>query len=215
MPTRSQGLRKVICVDMDEVIADVLNEQILLYNREFKERLTVSELRGRWIWDFVPPDRVRALGRHIQSEDFFEHVAVIPHSQHVLERLQKRYDVYIATAVMDYPQAFVPKYEWLKRHFPFIPPSHMVFCGDKGIVRGDFLIDDNPRELRLFRGETIMYSSPANALIQEFRRVNSWLDIEQFFMGYRRSSTKSENSKASDVPREPASPSPRPGARGW
>jgi CheY-like chemotaxis protein len=73
--------------------ADVLNEQLLLYNREFKERLTVGELRGRWIWDFVPPDRVRALERHLQSDDFFERVAAIPHSQRVLERLQRRYDV--------------------------------------------------------------------------------------------------------------------------
>lgn len=195
MPASSQGsvtfgvsrgaVRKIICVDMDEVIADVLNEQILLYNREFKERLTVTELRGRWIWDFIPPDRLRALERHIQSDDFFEHLAVIPHSQRVLEGLQRRYDVYIATAVMEYPQAFVPKYEWLKRHFPFIPPSHIVFCGDKSIVRGDFLIDDNPRELRLFRGEAIMYSSPANALVREFPRVNNWLDLEELFMGHR------------------------------
>jgi 5'(3')-deoxyribonucleotidase len=81
----------------------VLNEQILLYNREFKERLTVSELRGRWIRDFVPPDLVRAPEKHIQSDDFFERLAVIPHSQRVLERLQRCHDVYIATAVMEYP----------------------------------------------------------------------------------------------------------------
>jgi len=184
--TTRGAARKVMCVDMDEVLADALNEQILLYNREFNERLTISELRGRWIWDFVPPDRVRALERHIQSDDFFERLAVIPHSQRVLERLQRCYDVYIATAVMEYPQAFVPKYEWLKRHFPFIPSSHIVFWGDKGIVRGGFLIDDNPRELRLFRGEAIMYSSPANALVREFRRVNSWLDIDELFMDHRR-----------------------------
>jgi 5'(3')-deoxyribonucleotidase len=193
------SVHMVILVDMDDVIADVLSQQILLYNREFNERLAVNELRGKWIWDFVPTDRVRALERQIRSDDFFERVAVIPHSQRVLEGLQRHYDVYIATSVMEYPQAFLPKYEWLKRHFPFIPPSHIFFCGDKGIVRGDYLIDDNPRELRLFRGKAIIYSSPANALVREFRRVNGWLDVEQLFMGHRTPSTTDENVKVSHL----------------
>jgi len=183
LEARPGSTLKVICVDMDEVIADVLNEQILRYNREFNDRLTAGELRGRWIWDLVPPSRVHALERHIQSDDFFSSVAVIPHAQRVLDRMRKRYEVYIATAVMEYPQSFAPKYEWLKRNFPFIPLSHIVYCGDKSILRGDFLIDDNPRQLRLFRGRGILYSSPANALVREFQRVNDWLDIEQLFIG--------------------------------
>ena len=40
-----------------------------------------------------------------QSDDFFEHGGVIPHSQRVPDRLQRRHDVSIATAAMGYPQA--------------------------------------------------------------------------------------------------------------
>jgi 5'(3')-deoxyribonucleotidase len=50
------------------------------------------------------------------------------------------------------------------------------------ILRGDFLIDDNPRQLRLFQGSGILYSTPANHLIQEFRRVNDWWEIERIFL---------------------------------
>ena len=35
------------------------------------------------------------------------------------------------------------QYEWMHEHFPFIPDSHLVFCGDKSIIAADFLIDDN------------------------------------------------------------------------
>jgi hypothetical protein len=40
------------------------------------------------------------------------------------------------------------KYEWMHEHFPFIPDSHLVFCGDKSIIAADFLIDDNAHHVR-------------------------------------------------------------------
>ena len=61
--------------------------------------------------------------------------------------------MFIATAAMEVPTSFTAKYEWLGRHFPFISPSNVVFCGDKSILRADFLIDDNPRQLRRFVGQ--------------------------------------------------------------
>ncbi len=175
--------RKIICVDMDEVIADALGEHIQRYNRDFHEKLTLSDLHGRWIWDYVPPERLKTLEHYIRSEDFFAGLPVMPHAQRVLERLQERYEVYIATAAMEVPTSFTAKFDWLKQHFPFIRPSHIVFCGDKGILRGDYLIDDNPRQLRRFRGEGILFSAPANAFVSGFRRVNDWIEVEQLFLG--------------------------------
>jgi 5'(3')-deoxyribonucleotidase len=174
--------RKIICVDMDEVIADALGEHLHRYNRDFRERITRSDLEGRWLWDFVPPERQQALTEYLMSEDFFAVLRVMPHAQRVLERLQSRYEIYIATAAMEVPSSFNAKFEWLKKHFPFIPASHIVFCGNKSILHGDYLIDDNPRQLRLFRGEGILFSSPANANVTGFRRVHNWLEIEELFL---------------------------------
>ncbi len=175
--------RKIICVDMDEVIADALGEHLMRYNRDFHERLTAEDLRGRWLWDYVPEDRLHVLEGYMHSDDFFANLRVMPHAQRVMERLQERYEVYIATAAMELPTSFTAKFEWLKQHFPFIRPSHIVFCGDKGILRGDYLIDDNPRQLRRFHGEGILYSAPANALVTGFRRVSDWPAVEQLFLG--------------------------------
>ena len=179
------GDRKIICVDMDEVIADALSEHLLRYNREFSEALTVADLRGRWLWDAVPPERVRALEQYMLSEDFFSVLSVMPDSQRVLERLQTRFDVFIATAAMEVPSSFNAKFRWLAEHFPFIPHAHIVFCGDKGILRADYLIDDNPRQLRRFHGQGILYAAPANVLCTEFPRVENWLDVERMFFGRR------------------------------
>ena len=175
--------RRIICVDMDEVIADALGEHLLRYNREFGESLTTTDLRGRWLSDYVPTDRQDAVVEFLRSEDFFAVLDVMPESQRVLKRLQGEYEIFIATAAMEVPSSFDAKFKWLERHFPFIPPSHIVFCGDKGILRGDFLIDDNPRQLRRFQGEGILFGSPANAYVTEFRRVEDWLDVEKLFFG--------------------------------
>jgi 5'(3')-deoxyribonucleotidase len=191
--------KPVIAVDMDEVIADALGEHLMRYNREFSDilpaPLTPADLQGRWLWDAVPYAHLPALERYMLSDDFFRVLPVIPDAQRVLARLQSHYDIYIATAAMEVPSSFTPKFHWLAEHFPFIPHSHIVFCGNKSILRADFLIDDNPRQLRLFQStshesapagtphrEGILFSSPANANVTGFRRVNNWLDVESLFM---------------------------------
>jgi 5'(3')-deoxyribonucleotidase len=168
---------------MDEVIADAVTEHLFRYNRDHGEQLTKADLEGRWLWDIVSSDRHAILEAYLRSEDFFAVLDVMPEAQRVIAHLQDRYDIFIASAAMEVPTSFTAKYEWLGKHFPFIPPSRIVFCGDKGILDADFLIDDNPRQLRRFRGEGILYSAPHNVAITEFRRVADWLHVERMFLG--------------------------------
>ena len=167
---------------MDEVIADALGEHLSRYNRDFNASLTAEELKGQWLSDYVPVEQQATVIDYLHSEDFFAVLQVLPDAQRVLRRLQDRYEVYIATAAMQVPNSFSAKFKWLEKHFPFISPSRIVFCGDKSILRGDYLIDDNPRQLRLFRGEGILFTAPANLEVTGFRRVDNWLDVERMFL---------------------------------
>lgn len=174
--------RPRICIDMDEVIADAVAEHLRLYNHAFGERLAKTDLDGRWLWEAVPAERQEQLEGFLRSEHFFAALDVLPDAQRVIARLQSRYEVFIATAAMEVPNSFMAKYEWLGRHFPFIPPSHIVFCGDKGILAAEYLIDDNPRQLRRFRGEGILFAAPHNTGCDEFRRVDDWAAVERLFL---------------------------------
>ena len=167
---------------MDEVMADALGEHIVRYNTHFGERITVADLEGKWLWEVVSTDRHEVLEAYLRSDDFFDVLEVMPESQRVIGRLQQSYEVFIATAAMEIPTSFQSKYRWLAKHFPFIPASHIVYCGDKSILRADYLIDDNPRQLRRFLGEGILYSSPHNVAVKGFRRVHNWLDVERLFL---------------------------------
>ena len=172
---------KRICVDMDEVMADTLTEHLRRYNQEFDEQLTTDDLVGKGLWEVAPLDRQAQLRAFLDAEDFFEDLPLMPGSQEVLKRLSTRYEIFIATQAMVVPNSLGPKYRWLQRHFPFIPPTHYVFCGNKSILRAEYLIDDLPRNLRLFEGQGLLYTAPHNMTAEGFTRVNDWQEVEAFF----------------------------------
>lgn len=170
-----------ICVDMDEVMADTLAEHLRRYNQTFDEQLTPEDLAGRGIWEAAPADRLQQVRDFLDAEDFFEVLDVIPGAQQVLHALAPRFEVFIATQAMIVPNSLGPKYRWLQRHFPFIPPTHYIFCGDKKILRADYLIDDLPDNLLRFAGQGLLYTAPHNQNAKGFTRVNNWQDVADYF----------------------------------
>jgi 5'(3')-deoxyribonucleotidase len=170
-----------ICVDMDEVMADTLGEHLRRYNEAFSEQIALADLSGKGLWDVVSNDRLDDLRAIIDAEDFFEDLGVMPDAEDVLRDLSRRFEVFIATQAMSVPNSFGPKYRWLQRHFPFLPPTHYVFCGDKSILRADYLIDDMPRNLTRFQGTGLLYSAPHNLMAEGFDRVANWQEVAEYF----------------------------------
>ena len=173
---------KRIAIDMDEVLADTLGEHIIRYNRDHDEAITKADLEGKWLWEIVSVDRQERLEGYLRSEDFFEDLEVMADSQRVVKDLAMQYEVFIATAAMEFPNSFGPKFRWLRRHFPYLPPTHFVFCGDKSILKADYLIDDQPLHFRRFSGEGILFSAPHNLNVTGYRRVDSWQQVEDLLL---------------------------------
>jgi 5'(3')-deoxyribonucleotidase len=166
---------------MDEVMADTLAEHIRRYNQTFDEEVTPQDLTGKGLWEITPQDRQKQLRAFLDAEDFFENLDLMPGAQQVLEQLSSRFDIYIATQAMSVPNSLGSKYRWLQRHFPFIPPTRYVFCGDKAILRADYLIDDLPKNLLRFEGQGLLYSAPHNLLDTGFLRVDNWQQVADYF----------------------------------
>lgn len=173
-----------ICVDMDEVMADTLAEHLRRYNEHFDEALSVSDLAGKGLWQFAPQDRHQQIRAFLDAEDFFEDLPLVEGAQQVLNDLSSRFDIFIATQAMTVPNSLGPKYRWLQRYFPFIPPQHYVFCGDKSILRADFLIDDLPRNIERFAGQGLLYTAPHNLAAEGFTRVNNWQEVAEYFAAF-------------------------------
>jgi 5'-nucleotidase len=166
---------------MDEVIADTLVKFLNVCNTELGLGLNKSDLTGRNLWEVIGREHFPKLREFVNEQDFFADLDIMPNSPEVIRRLMDRYEVFISSAAMEVPTSFTAKFEWLKTHFSFIPPSHIVFCGDKSILNADYLIDDNARHFERFRGEGILYSAPHNMLVEGYRRVHNWREVSQMF----------------------------------
>jgi 5'(3')-deoxyribonucleotidase/uncharacterized protein with PQ loop repeat len=177
---RPAGRRPRIAIDMDDVMADALAEHLRRYNAAYGTSLNAADVHGRHLEECIPPAH-RAAAEAMLDASFFENLDVLPDCQAVVRELAERYEVFIASAAMDVPASFDAKYRWLRRHFPFIPPSHIVFCGDKSIVDADYLIDDRARHFSRFKGEPMLFSAPHNASETAYPRVASWKDVRAHF----------------------------------
>jgi 5'-nucleotidase len=179
-PARRKKAR--IAIDMDETIANSLKEHLLRFRATFGVDLSEEELRGKNIEDLVPENQRAAVRRLVRDETFFEDLELIDGAREVVRDLAAEHEVFIVSAAMEVPESFAAKHRWLLRHFPFIPGSNLVFCGDKRIIDADYLIDDLARHFQGFRGTGILFSAPHNAGVTGCCRVENWQQIRHMFL---------------------------------
>ena len=163
-------------IDMDEVLADTYMAHIEIYNKDFGENLTQEECAGTEVWKMVPEDRQESVWRHAQQEGFFRELRPIADSIEVVKALAEKYDVFIASAAMQYPNSLREKSDWLDEYFPFIHWRNRILCGDKHILNGDILIDDRSYNLEQFKGRSLLFTSPHNINSNGFERLLDWQD---------------------------------------
>ncbi|MCQ6563779.1 5' nucleotidase, NT5C type [Paenibacillus mendelii] len=169
-----------IAIDMDEVVADFNLKHLRVFNLDYNENLTIEDLMGTRLRELRPhlKNEIRA---YLNDPVFFRDLDVVKDSQQVIQELSDRYEIFITTAAMEVPSSFTAKYDWLKEHFGFLNEMNFVFCGDKSIIRADYLIDDNVRQFKRFAGQGILFTSPHNINETGYVRVNNWLEVRDFF----------------------------------
>lgn len=174
-------LRKVIAIDQDDVVADLVGKWIHTYNKDFNDNLTKKDITSWNIASCVKSECGIQIYDYLKQPGFYADLEVIEGSREVIEHLTEFYDIYFVTSAMAFPSSFNDKYTWLRTYFPFVPADRIVFCGDKRIVRADYLIDDSPRNLLDFDGIPIVYDTPYNQNVDIGVRVNNWNEILQYF----------------------------------
>jgi 5'(3')-deoxyribonucleotidase len=100
----------------------------------------------------------------------------------VVKELNNKYDLFVVSAAMEYPQSLPEKLAWLQEHFPFLSWKQFVFCGSKTVVHGDFMIDDLPYNLDGFNGHKSIFTAPHNLQTNQYHRLNNWQEVGEFFL---------------------------------
>ena len=167
-----------IAIDMDEVIADVYPKFLDIFEQDLGRRPDKEEYWGMKIYQMEGAGHIRDV---LFDKGFFADLPVMEDSQEVLRWLSERYEIFITTAAMEFRASLEDKYDWLLRHFPFIHWKRFVFCGDKSVIRADYMIDDHPHNLHTFEGKGLLYTASHNIGIDDFTRVNNWKEVKAFF----------------------------------
>ena len=169
-------MKKVIAIDMDQVLADLLSDLVAYINVYDDPFLKEEDIL---CWDISKYSNTQNnVYRHLDYE-LFRNLDVIEGSQRAVEELTKKYEVYVVTTATNHPESLKAKLEWLTEHFPFIPHSNVVLCGNKNIIKADIMIDDGIHNLETFEGMKILFDAPHNRNDNRFIRVMNWEEIER------------------------------------
>lgn len=169
-----------IAVDMDEVIADFIAKQLILFNAANGTKYSKKDLAGTKL-RLMHPEQVETIQAMVSDENYFADLPVIEGAKEALEKLAEKHEIFITTAAMEFPTSFDAKYAWLKEHFRFIPETNYVFCGDKSIISADYLIDDHMRHLENFQGQGILFASEHNYYETYEPKMNDWDEVYRYF----------------------------------
>jgi 5'-nucleotidase len=175
--------RLCIAADMDEVIADAFGKHLSQYNHQAGATLTPELVSKKGLGALIPRERREEFNAIPHADGFFADLEVIAGSREALLELSRSHDIYIASAAMEVPSSFGDKFQWMEKNFPFIPPSRIVFCGNKNIINADVLIDDRSRHFKGFRGTGILFTAPHNAAEAAEVRANNWNEVMEILGG--------------------------------
>ncbi|GAX89885.1 5'-3'-deoxyribonucleotidase [Effusibacillus lacus] len=173
-------MNKVLCIDMDSVIVDLMSEWYGRYNRDYGDDLTVERVLR---WDaksYVKPECGEKIYEYLNEPGFFASLEPLPHAIEVMQRLSKRYDLLIVTSPPSV-HAYREKEEWVSRYLPFIGRHNLIFAHRKEVIDGDLLFDDAPHNLHGFMQTgkiAVAMDYPYNRNVP-CKRVSGWLEFEE------------------------------------
>jgi 5'(3')-deoxyribonucleotidase len=170
-----------IIIDMDEVIADPMGEMIDWYKREYGIEPDRNKMIGSWTLGFPEAHQPLILER-LRSPGFFRHLPVMADSVEVLQELNRKYELFIVSAAMEFPNSLKDKYDWLMEHFAFLSWKQIALTGSKDLVYGDYMIDDHVKNLKGFKGKPYLFTSQHNLTVTGYDRINDWKEAAAIFL---------------------------------
>ena len=165
---------------MDEVMADSHYALADWQTKNHGYSFTEAQLQSVSLRSLVSPAHAQAMDLFLHKGEVFGEFAVMPGAQAAIKKLTERFDVFIVTAAMEYPVSCAFKLAWLAEHFPFISRLNIVFCGDKGIIAADLLVDDTERHFTRFGGQGVLFAAPHNTSSTWPVKVNGWEEARTY-----------------------------------
>ncbi|MFS8640664.1 MAG: hypothetical protein LOD90_07605 [Symbiobacteriaceae bacterium] len=169
--------RPILLFDLDGVCCNLMKKWLAVYNRDYHDNLRPEDITS-WDWEtFVKPECGKRIYHYLNRPGFFADLEPIEGCVESLGRLAAICELVVVTASPR--QAAGDKIAWVRRHLPMVPKGNIVITHRKDLVRGDFMFDDAPKNLRNHPAIRILMDYPYNRHFHDCYRVHSWAEAEQ------------------------------------
>ena len=182
-----------LIVDMDDVLCE--KGFIRMINEFLGTNYEQEDAKSYYINDLIPKDRIKEWAKWYSNRNTYDYVNIVENAQEVMEKLNQKYELYIATAYVfrDAPEisgkTLNDKYNFLCKNFPFIDPHKFIFISNKDLLEADIRIDDSPEKLMGKARLKLLFTAYHNKNLTEtelkennFIRVNNWKEIEKILL---------------------------------
>lgn len=140
-----------VLYDLDGTMADLMTPWIKAYNEDFKDNLKTSEIIDWDIKKFIKQEARTKIFKYINEPDFYKKVKPInPIIEQAKSFILKGDLVGVCTSCSNNIEMIKSKLWWLHKYANFIPKANIMFVDNKGLARGDLLIDDRVKNIEDF-----------------------------------------------------------------
>jgi 5'-nucleotidase len=169
---------QIIC-DCDDTVINHISIWLGLYNKDYNDTLSKEQLTDWDIVKFVKPE----CGIHIydylsRATELYSQCKPVPFAKKGVDYLKSQGHRVIFATINNFENA---KYRWLLNHGFINGINDFAVLGDKSILRGDLIIEDNYHYVKSFHGAGILIDSPWNAKYEYQPRVKGWREIITMF----------------------------------
>lgn len=171
----------VIACDIDNVICNLQEVVIDIFNKKFGSHYTIADFAEYDIMNVLPTQDAIVMKEMYGMSGLYEKVKPMPGSQETLEKLiNLGHQIYLVTDAI--PRTYGEKVSFIKRFFPYIDESHIVAMKHKWMFKCDVMIEDNLQNLLAKPYyHRICFNQPWNQQINDWtydiHRCNNWNEI--------------------------------------
>jgi 5'(3')-deoxyribonucleotidase len=166
---------RIIAIDVDGTIADLLPAWLWRYNLEYGDDLSEDKI-VRWsIHEFVRPICGTKIYDYLKDPTLYDNVQPYPGAIEAIKKIKfaGHRVIYPTVTPIETPGI---KYNWLKAFGLIDDMRDYIEVTDKSLIAAHMLIDDRPENLDFFKGTRVLMLRPWNMHRKNdgYCPVNDW-----------------------------------------
>jgi 5'(3')-deoxyribonucleotidase len=179
-----------IIIDMDETIVDLVGPWMDDLNKKVGRAHTRDEIHCYSVESTYPELEPVLLFECFNTPGFWSGLQPFPGAIDFVSALyEDGHQIYIASIPCEAPLCAWEKIQWIKDWLPFLDEECWFLTRSKYMIRGDVIIDDNPKLIWNFRGSLhhhngrLLFNRPWNTdevLIKEGYRPDTFTRVMDY-----------------------------------